>query len=37
MLTDETLFERLDVICEAVGATYKVVDAQVVVAGKNCN
>lgn len=37
LLTDETLFERLDVICEAVGATYKVVDAQVVVAGKNCN
>lgn len=36
-LFDETLFERLDVICEAVGATYKVVDAQVVIFGRKCN
>jgi len=36
-LSNETLYERLDVICEAIDATYKVVDGQVVVAGKGCN
>ncbi|MCE6990166.1 FecR family protein [Dyadobacter sp. CY323] len=36
-LSEETLFERLDVICEAIGATYKVVDAQIVITGRKCN
>lgn len=36
-LSEETLFERLDVVCEAVGATYKVVDAQIVISGKKCD
>ncbi len=36
-LTDETLFEKLDIICEGIEATYKVVDAQVIISGKGCN
>jgi transmembrane sensor len=36
-LSEETLFEKLDVICEAIGATYKVVDAQIVIDAKRCN
>lgn len=36
-LTNETLYERLDVICEAIDASYKVVDDQVIVSGKRCN
>lgn len=35
-LGDEPLFEQLDVLCEAIGASYKVVDAQIVVHGKKC-
>ncbi len=33
---DVSLFEKLDVICEAIDATYKVVDAHVVVTGRKC-
>ena len=36
-LSAETLFDKLEVICEGIGATYKVVDAQVVVSGRGCN
>lgn len=36
-LGNETLFERLDIICEALEASYKVVDAQIVIDGKKCN
>ncbi|CAG5009339.1 hypothetical protein DYBT9275_04473 [Dyadobacter sp. CECT 9275] len=36
-LSNETLFERLDVICEAIEAEYKVVDAQVIISGTKCN
>ena len=36
-LSAETLFDKLEVICEGIGASYKVVDAQVVVSGKGCN
>lgn len=36
-LSNETLYERLDVICEAIDATYKVIEDQVVIAGKRCN
>ena len=36
-LSNETLYERLDVICEAIDATYEVVDGHVVVAGQGCN
>lgn len=36
-LGNETLFERLDIICEALEASYKVIDAQIVIDGKKCN
>lgn len=35
-LSAETLFDKLEVICEAIGASYKVVDAQVVISSKGC-
>jgi transmembrane sensor len=35
-LKNETLFEKLTVICKSIGATYKVVDAQVVIEGDAC-
>jgi transmembrane sensor len=35
-LTNETLFEKLDILCEAIGATYKVVDAQVIIESTGC-
>lgn len=34
---DVSLFEKLDVVCEAVGASYKVVDAQIVITGRKCS
>ncbi len=33
---DVSLFEKLDVLCEAIDASYKVVDAQVVISGRKC-
>jgi len=36
-LSDETLFERLDIVCEAIEASYKVVNAQIIIFGKRCN
>ncbi len=36
-LTNETLFEKLDIICEGIEASYKVVDAQVLISSKGCN
>jgi transmembrane sensor len=36
-LNNETLFERLDIICEAIEATYKVEDGQVYISGQKCN
>ncbi len=36
-LTDERLFEKLDVICQSLEATYKVVDAQVIISSKGCD
>lgn len=36
-LANETLFERLDIICEGIEASYKVVDAQVIISSKGCN
>lgn len=34
---DENLFTRLDIICKAIGATYKVDGVSVQVTGKSCN
>ncbi|RFS17435.1 FecR family protein [Emticicia sp. C21] len=36
-LTNETLFEKLDIICAALDATYKLIDAQVVITSNGCN
>lgn len=36
-LSAETLFDKLAVICEGIGASYKVVDAKVVISGRGCN
>jgi transmembrane sensor len=36
-LNNETLFEKLDILCEAIGATYKVIDAQVIISSKGCD
>jgi len=36
-LSDETLFERLDIICEGIEASYKVVDAHVIINSKGCH
>lgn len=36
-LTNETLFQKLDVICAAINATYKVVDGEIIIDGKKCN
>ena len=31
------LYERIDVICEITGATYEIVDAQIIISGTACN
>lgn len=36
-LTDETLYEKLDVICKSLEATYQILDAQIIISGKGCN
>lgn len=36
-LGNETLFEQLNIICEAIDAHYKVMDAQIFISGKKCN
>lgn len=35
-LTDEPLFQKLDVITQSIGATYELVDGQVVITAKGC-
>ncbi|AYQ32225.1 FecR family protein [Runella sp. SP2] len=34
---EESFYEQLDLICKAIGATYQVVDAQIVIQGKGCS
>jgi len=34
---EEGLYDRIDVICTAIGATYKIVDARIVIESKGCN
>lgn len=36
-LTNETLFEKLDIICGAIEAKYKIVDAQIIISSSGCN
>ena len=35
-LGNETLFEKLDLVCKVVRASYEVVDAQIIVSSKGC-
>lgn len=35
-LADEPLLDKLDIICETIGARYEVVEAQIVISGKGC-
>ena len=34
---EEGLYDRIDMICTAIGATYKIVDTQIVVESNGCN
>jgi transmembrane sensor len=36
-LTDETLFQKLDIIVQSIDASYEVVDGQVLISGKGCS
>jgi transmembrane sensor len=35
-LTDLSLYEKLDLVCDAVGAVYQVIDGRIIVTGKGC-
>ncbi|KAA0989125.1 FecR family protein [Dyadobacter aurulentus] len=35
-LTDLSLYEKLDLVCNAVGAKYEVIDGRIIVEGKGC-
>ncbi len=35
-LTDESMFDKLKIICKAINATYKEIDAQIVISSKGC-
>jgi len=35
-LTNDSLYDQLEVICQTIGATYKEIDAQIVIESKGC-
>ena len=35
-LGDETLYEKLDLVCKVIRASYEVVDAQIIISSKGC-
>lgn len=35
-LTDESLYNKLDIMCKTIGASYKIVDAQIVIQSNGC-
>lgn len=35
-LSNETLYEKLDILCKTVSASYEIVDGQIVVSGRGC-
>ena len=35
-LTDEPLFEKLTIICKTIGASYREIDAKIIVTGRGC-
>lgn len=36
-LSDETLYQKLDIICKSIGATYKVKGVKIIIKGGDCN
>lgn len=36
-LTDESLYEKLDIICKSIEAHYQILDTKIIVSGKGCN
>lgn len=36
-MANESLFEKLDIICQAIGARYEIIDASIVIHGAGCN
>lgn len=36
-LTDESLYEKLDIICKSIEADYQILDAQIIISGKGCH
>lgn len=36
-LTDEPLYEKLDLVCRAIEADYQVIDGQIIISTKGCN
>jgi transmembrane sensor len=36
-LANESLYEKLDVICRSLESTYQILDAQIIINGKGCN
>ncbi len=35
-LTDQTLYDKLNIICKAIGARYEVLDGQIIIQSKGC-
>ncbi len=35
-LTDESLYEKLNIICKSIEADYQILDAQIIISGKGC-
>jgi transmembrane sensor len=35
-LTDLTLYEKLDLVCKAVGASYEIIDGRILIEGRGC-
>lgn len=36
-LTDEPLYEKLNIICKSIEASYQILDAQIIISGKGCH
>ena len=35
-LTDESLFDKLTIICKTIGASYRQIDAKIIISGRGC-
>jgi len=36
-INDESLYEKLDIICKSIEAKYQILDAQIIISGKGCD